>query len=268
MLLLSLMRGHLPDMERLAGLAADLGLVPIEDCAHTMGASWNGRRSGHFGAIGCFGTRTCKHVDSGEGGLLVTDDDRLMARAIVLSGSSMSYRLHGTVPPEEAFAEARRAMPNLSARMGTLRAAILRPQLATLDARIRHRDRLHEAVVRELADVPGLRLPGRLPAARRVGSSVQFAIPGIDPARARAFVAALAARGVEVHWFGGAEPEGYTANRRHGHDVPARRLPRTEAVLPVLFDMRLPPTFTVEDATLVGRILAEEARRVSGGGGG
>ena len=57
-LLLSLMRGHLPDMERLMQVADAAGLTVIEDCAHTMAATWNGRKSGTFGRVGCFSTQT------------------------------------------------------------------------------------------------------------------------------------------------------------------------------------------------------------------
>ena len=83
-LLVSHMRGHMCDMEALSALCADLGLTLIEDCAHTMGALWNGRRSGSFGLAGCFSTQTYKHLNSGEGGLLTSNDARFMARAMPL----------------------------------------------------------------------------------------------------------------------------------------------------------------------------------------
>ena len=50
------------------------GVTVIEDCAHTMGARWNGMRSGNFGKVACFSTQTYKHMNSGEGGFLTTDD--------------------------------------------------------------------------------------------------------------------------------------------------------------------------------------------------
>jgi dTDP-4-amino-4,6-dideoxygalactose transaminase len=74
LLLLSHMRGHIVDMDALTALLDRLGVALIEDCAHTMGADWAGRPTGTFGAAGCFSTQTYKHVNSGEGGLLVTDD--------------------------------------------------------------------------------------------------------------------------------------------------------------------------------------------------
>ena len=87
-LMLSNMRGHLCDMDALAALCAETGLTLLEDCAHTMGATWNGRKSGSFGLTGCFSTQTYKHINSGEGGLLTSDDPAFMARATILSSTS------------------------------------------------------------------------------------------------------------------------------------------------------------------------------------
>ena len=69
-LLLSHMRGHLCDMDGLMEIAAKRGFRVIEDCAHTMGARWNGTKSGNFGLAACFSTQTYKHMNSGEGGLV------------------------------------------------------------------------------------------------------------------------------------------------------------------------------------------------------
>ena len=68
LLMLSHMRGHLCDMDALMSLCAGLGVTVIEDCAHTMGALWNGVVSGRHGLIGCYSMQTYKHINSGEGG--------------------------------------------------------------------------------------------------------------------------------------------------------------------------------------------------------
>ena len=133
-LMLSHMRGHLADMDRLMEICNAAGLTVIEDCAHTMGAAWKGRPSGRDGVIGCYSTQTYKHMNSGEGGFFVTDDDEVMARAIILSGSYMLYGRNGTVPPAEVFERVKYETPNVSGRMDNLRAAILRPQLRALEA--------------------------------------------------------------------------------------------------------------------------------------
>ena len=77
--MLSHMRGHIADMDAITELCERHDVILIEDCAHTMGATWNGRRSGSFGKVACFSTQTYKHMNSGEGGLLTTDDDDIMA---------------------------------------------------------------------------------------------------------------------------------------------------------------------------------------------
>jgi dTDP-4-amino-4,6-dideoxygalactose transaminase len=62
LLLLSHMRGHIGDMEAVLEVCERRGLTLIEDCAHTMGATWKGRKSGTFGTAACFSTQTYKHL--------------------------------------------------------------------------------------------------------------------------------------------------------------------------------------------------------------
>ena len=97
-LLLSHMRGHICDMDQLMALCNAAGITVIEDCAHTMGAAWNGVPSGRWGRFGCYSTQTYKHINSGEGGLIVCDDPEIMARMVVLSGSYMLFGKHRAVP--------------------------------------------------------------------------------------------------------------------------------------------------------------------------
>jgi dTDP-4-amino-4,6-dideoxygalactose transaminase len=261
-LLLSLMRGHLPDMERLLTVADAAGLTVIEDCAHTMGATWNGCKSGSFGKVGCFSTQTYKHMNSGEGGFLVTDDEEVIARAIILSGSYMLYGRHGAAPGQEAFEAARYEMPNTSSRMDNMRAAMLRPQLAGLDANVKRWNERYDRVAGALRKSNVIRLPQRPPQEGYVGSSIQFAIPGISPDTARGFVAATGARGVDLKWFGANEPVAFTSNHHSWRYVAPQKLPATDRILSCLFDMRLPLTFSLADCVLIGDIILEEANKL------
>ena len=151
-LMLSHMRGHICDMDALMAICDAADVTVIEDCAHTMGASWNGVPSGRHGAVGCYSTQTYKHMNSGEGGFLVTDDAEIAARAVMLSGSYMLYERHLAAPPPEAFAEVKYMTPNVSGRMDNLRAAILRPQLAALGA--------HDVILSTVAEENGSMLVG------------------------------------------------------------------------------------------------------------
>lgn len=258
-LLLSHMRGHICDMDRLTALCARLGLPVIEDCAHTMGAAWKGVPSGRHGVMACYSTQTYKHMNSGEGGLITSDDDGLMARAILLSGSYMLYPRHRAAPPPEAFAAVKYLTPNVSGRMDNLRAAILRPQLADLPRRCARWNALYRVMEAGLAGTPGLKLIARPEGESFVGSSLQFLLPGWPPGRVRAFLAHAAARGVELKWFGAAEPQGFTSRHESWRYAPSQFLPRTDRILAGLIDLRLPLTFSEEDAALIARILSEEA---------
>ena len=260
-LLLSHMRGHLADMDRLSDLAGDLGLRVIEDCAHTMGASWRGVPSGRHGVIGCYSTQTYKHVNAGEGGLIVSDDPELMAKMILLSGSYMLYGRHRAAPPAEYFAAVKYETPNVSGRMDNLRAAILRPQIPSLPERVERWNVLYRRLEAGLGQTPGLRLIARPQAEAFVGSSFQFCLPGWSGAQIMALVARCAARGVELKWFGAAEPVAFTSAHQSWRFAAPQALPQTDRILAGLLDMRLPLTFSIEDVEQIARILDAEVRR-------
>ncbi|MEO1469011.1 MAG: DegT/DnrJ/EryC1/StrS family aminotransferase [Pseudomonadota bacterium] len=258
-LMLSHMRGHIGDMRAIGEICARRGITLVEDCAHTMGARWEGRRSGSFGHVAAFSTQTYKHLNSGEGGLLTTDDETIAARAILMSGSYMLYGRHGAAPGAEAFEGLRLETPNYSGRMDNLRASILRAELALLDGRIARWNALYAAIEAGLAGARGIRTVPLPAAEAHVGSSFQFhadlpasAMPG--------FIAACAARGVELKWFGAETPLGFTSRVDHWRMFgPPPDMPRTRAVLATTLDMRLPLTFEPGDCGLIARIIAEEA---------
>ena len=252
-LLLSHMRGHLCDMERLAAICARRGLQLIEDCAHTMGAGWAGGASGTWGRAGCFSLQSYKHANSGEGGLLATDDEDIAAQAILLSGSYMLYRSHVARPADEVFERWKYLTPNFSLRMSNLAAAIARPQLgAVLADRCRRWNERHAWIVEALAGTSGLRLPHRPAEEQFVASSIQFSLVDLTPAQCRAFVAACAGRGVHVKWFGADEPVGFTSVWQHWRFFgEPQSLPNAERVLAGLCDMRLPLALTRADCQAI-----------------
>ena len=262
LLLLSHMRGHVCDMDLLMDLCNRLGVLIIEDCAHTMGADWRGVASGRHGAVACYSTQTYKHMNSGEGGLIITDDADLAARMVLLSGSYMLYGKHDAAPGPEAFESVRLDTPNVSGRMDNLRAAILRPQIALLAER---RDRwavLYRAMEAGLAGVPGLRLVARPGEEAYVGSSFQFLFPDWEEARIVALLAACAARGVELKWFGAGDPVAFTSRYVHWRYAGPQSCPQTDRILAGLVDMRLPLTFSPDDVAQIARIIRAEALRI------
>ncbi|MEO9631635.1 MAG: aminotransferase class I/II-fold pyridoxal phosphate-dependent enzyme [Sulfitobacter sp.] len=262
-LLLSHMRGHLCDMDRLMAICNGAEVTVIEDCAHTMGARWNGIRSGNIGKVACFSTQTYKHMNSGEGGFLTTDDAAIAARATILSGSYMLYERHGAGPQPEAYTDARYDMPNCSARMDALRAAILRPQLADLDSNIARWNARYAQVEERLKAQDGVTTI-KLPSAEtHVGSSIQFRLPDFTAAQCRALLDAAATRGVELKWFGAKEPAGFTSAHPSWRYVPAQDMPKTDRIMATLFDMRLPLSFSQEDCALIAQLICDAVDEVA-----
>lgn len=258
LLLLSHMRGHLVDMDALCSLLEKHGVALIEDCAHTMGATFNGQKSGSHGVMACFSTQTYKHVNSGEGGLLTSDDDEMMARAIVLSGSYMLFERHVAAPSVEVFDQIKLTTPNCSGRMDNLRAAILRPQLKALDANGRRWNERYNAFAGELIkSANAITLPQRHPDAYEVPSSIQFQIPTFSDQQNYAFLGTCAQRGVDLKWFGADEPKAYTSRYDSWQYIEAVPLPNTDELLKRLYDCRLPLTFSVADCATIGSIIAD-----------
>ena len=258
-LMLSHMRGHQPDMAALVNIAEELGLSIIEDCAHTMGGRSGNVVSGRHGLIACYSTQTYKHINSGEGGFLVTDDADIAARATLLSGSYMLYERHGAGPELDAFEPFRDTTPNVSGRMDNLRAAILRPQLAVLPDRVARWAALHDAMEQGLRHVPGVHLIRRDPSLERVGSSFQFVMPEKRAEWIADFVTRCSARGVELKWFGAKRAHGFTSSHRNWTYAGRSALPRTDRVLAGLLDMRLPLTFSEADCATISEIIRDEA---------
>ncbi len=257
-LLLSHMRGHLCDMDRLMEICDASDVKVIEDCAHTMGGAWNGVPSGRHGLVGCYSTQTYKHINSGEGGLLISDDAEVMAKAVMLSGSYMLFGKNGAAPPVDTFEKVKYVTPNVSGRMDNLRAAILRPQLADLPAQIARWNALYRAMEEGMRNTPGLQVIERPPQEDIVGSSIQVLLPGASTEAVQAVVAACGARGVELKWFGAAEPVAFTSRYDSWRYAPAQSLPKTDRILAGLLDMRLPLTFSVDDAKLIAEIIRDE----------
>ena len=256
-LMLSHMRGHIVDMGALMDAADSLGIAVIEDCAHTMGARWGNTKSGAHGLAACFSTQTYKHINSGEGGFITSDDEELMARATILSGSYMLYGRHDAVPDGEVFDRVRLETPNCSGRLDNLRAAILRPQLAELDSLVEAWNVRYRAVESVLRSAPGVRLPERPEQEAYVGSSLQFRVSGLGETGIRELVKTCNARGVELKWFGDPEPVAFTSRYDSWRYLEQQSLPVTDRVLASLLDMRIPLTFSVEDCRLIGRIITE-----------
>lgn len=256
-LLLTHMRGHIANMNDVVCICKQHGLLLIEDCAHTMGAKWDGRFTGRFGRIGCFSSQTFKHVNSGEGGILVTDDEHMTAKAILYSGSYMLYGQHRSAPAQKVFEQWKKRIPNYSMRMSNLSACILREQLSEMPERGKQWNRRYRWLASRLSRIPHLEVPERDPREEFVASSIQFHVQ-LPPEQIDEIVENCNKRGAAIKWFGRAEPSGYTSQYYHWEYMDAGALDDTLMTLATTCDMRIPLTLTEQHCDTIAQIISDE----------
>jgi dTDP-4-amino-4,6-dideoxygalactose transaminase len=257
-LLLSHMRGHIANMDAVMAVAQALDLSVVEDCAHAICASWKGRTIGTFGAAAAFSAQTYKHLNAGEGGFLVLDDEQMAARAILHSGSYMLHAQHLSSPGLEVLSKVGEHVPNFSMRMSALSAALLRPQLAELPRRAQRWNIIHNRIAQ------GLRLSQHVYVPERGGdqvfsaTSVQFSVLGLSRSELERFLALAKARGLPIKWFGAEQQSGFTSAPRHWRYAGQQgALEATHAVLAGLCDIRTPVTLTDEECDLIAEIVRD-----------
>jgi dTDP-4-amino-4,6-dideoxygalactose transaminase len=260
--LISHMRGHTSDMDAIMDMAEAAGLPVIEDAAHSLGTTWAGRNIGTIGRVGCFSFQSYKLVNAGEGGILVTDDADLAARAVIMSGAyEHNWKKHPVL--QTAFARWQNRLPLYNTRLNNLSAAIIRPQIDEIDRRVRDGRRNHDHVAAKLDASPWLSVPPKLAPEERAPDSIQFNVVGMSDADTRAFAAAAKDRGVPVQVFGSSEDNARAFwNWKFLGDIP--ELPKTRAMLMRACDARLPARLTRAECDFIADALVDAADVVMG----
>ncbi|MCZ8088677.1 MAG: aminotransferase class I/II-fold pyridoxal phosphate-dependent enzyme [Rhodobacteraceae bacterium] len=261
--MISHMRGHTSDMDAIMALCDARGIPVVEDAAHSLGTLWNGRKIGTIGKVGCFSFQSYKLVNAGEGGILVTDDPELAARAIIMSGAyEENWKKHPGL--SNSCAHWQNKLPLYNLRMQNLSAAVIRPQLPEVARRVAQGRANHDWVAARLNACGLLDGPPALPQEERAPDSIQFNLKGdwSDDA-ARAFQKAAKRRGVSVQVFGLSEGNARAYwNWQFLGELPD--LPRTRAMLMRACDVRLPARLTEAELDYIANALIEAAREVKG----
>jgi len=140
--------GHqMADMDRVMEIARAHGLAVVEDCAHAHGQRWNGTGAGCIGDFGSFSHQSSKIMTAGEGGSLLTNDDRLarLAHSIIDCGR----------PKDDAEME---YTFGANYRLGELPAALLTVAMRRFPAQQEQRAELGASFEELAAGVPGVRV--------------------------------------------------------------------------------------------------------------
>jgi perosamine synthetase len=148
--------GHPVDMDRLCEIAEKHNLIVIEDCAESHGATCRGRMTGSFGTMGCFSFYANKVITTGEGGMVLTNDEKIAERLRLLRNLAFG--------PKRFLHE----LPGYNFRMTGLQAAMGLSQLGRIEKIIEQKRWLASTYARFLSNIPGLQLPVEKEWARNV----------------------------------------------------------------------------------------------------
>ena len=257
--LISHMRGHTSDMDAIMALCDARQIPVIEDAAHSLGTKWNGRNIGTIGKVGCFSFQSYKLVNAGEGGILITDDPELAARCVIMSGAyEQNWKKHPGL--QNSYMYWQNKLPLYNMRMQNLSAAVIRPQLPLVAARVAKGRAGHDRVADQLNAQPHFAVPAPLPNEARAPDSIQFNLIGDwTDAQALRFQALAKDRGVTVQVFGLSE-----GNARAFWNWeflgPAPDLPKTRAMLMRACDVRLPTRLTEAELDYIATALMSSAQ--------
>lgn len=261
--MISHMRGHTSDMDVIMKLAGEKGVPVIEDAAHSLGTLWNGKKIGTIGKIGCLSFQSYKLINAGEGGILLTDDPELAARAVIMSGAyEHNWKKHPGL--QNSFVQWQNKLPLYNCRMQNLSAAVIRPQIPEVERRVNDGRANHDYVAERLNTSEWLDVPPPLGPETRAPDSLQFNLAGEwTDDEARKLQTEAKARGVGVQVFGLSEDNARAYwNWQFLGDVP--ELPKTRAMLMRACDTRLPARLKQPDLDYIADAILEAVAAVKG----
>ncbi|HYF51171.1 MAG TPA: DegT/DnrJ/EryC1/StrS family aminotransferase [Planctomycetota bacterium] len=195
------------DMDALKAIADKHDLWLIEDCAQSYHTEYKRQLCGTIGDIGCFSLNDFKHISAGDGGMVVTNDEKLAHRAELFADKCYDRRAGADRNP---FFTA----PNY--RINELTSAVALAQLGKLDSIVSRRRRYGDAVHQGFNNIPGIIPQAFVPGARASYWFYMFRIDEKIVGPRAAFVAALNAEGVSA-------TAGYVDRATYLYDVFTKR---------------------------------------------
>jgi perosamine synthetase len=144
--------GHSANMEALMSIARKHGLIVISDTAQAPGALYKGKFVGTLADVGCYSLNYHKHIHTGEGGILVTDDDEIAERLRMI-------RNHAEAVVGDKGVTDLRNMVGYNFRLGEIECAIGIEQLKKLTPLVKQRQHVADRLSSGLKALPGLRTP-------------------------------------------------------------------------------------------------------------
>lgn len=181
------MKGIPCQMDEIIEIAQKYNLIIIEDVAQANGGSYKGCPLGSMGDAGCFSFQQYKVITSGEGGMVVTSNPNLHARASVYHDCAISFWGVENSTKVESF-------PGENYRMSEIQAALGLAQSTRIDNVVNRLRKAKQTIIKGIESIPGLQLQRVPDPEGDVSYSLVFYLP--DSEKAKTFAELLAAEGI------------------------------------------------------------------------
>ena len=231
-------------------LCRQAGVRVVEDAAHAFPARRDGRMVGSFGEITCFSFYANKTITTGEGGMLVTDDEELYRRVKIMRLHGIDRDVWNRFTAAKPSWEYDVVAPGFKYNFPDLAAAIGLAQLERAEVLRRERERCARFYLRELASVPGLDLPvSRVPEADHAWHLFPVVLNKHAPVSRNEFITLLAEHGVgtSVHY----KPLHRMTYYRERYQLRAEDFPNAERIWQGCVSLPVYPTLGDEDLAYV-----------------
>lgn len=252
-LMLSHMRGHVSDMKRIVALCEAHDICLIEDAAHSLGAKYDGRLAGTFGKAGCFSFQSHKMINAGEGGMLVTDDEEIIAKAILYAGSfEKSYEKHFIDSDQLPILQ--KKIPTYNQRISNVTAAIARTQIPLIDDNGEKYNRNFSILADIIDKNDCIDIPDVEDRVYKIYDSAQFNLVGLSGDQIERFVDLMKMEGIGISVFG-IESDNARCYWNWEYIKEKHHLPETRETLVAACDLKLPLYLEKEDMAIIGETI-------------
>jgi perosamine synthetase len=253
-LLISHMRGHISQMDKIVGICNENNIFLIEDCAHALGSKWDGKLAGTFGEIGCFSFQSYKIINAGEGGIFITKNDETLAKALFYSGVFESnFDKH--IIKSSIVQKYQNKLPVYNHRMSEVTAAIARPQIKMINEKIKKYNESYNLMKTILEDSPFINIPDRYDRASTAPDTIQFKLLNFSREDIETLIEVLELEGIKMKYFGSDKNARFYKNWGFLSSIPD--LPKTFEILSSTCEVRLPYLIRLDEFQLMGDIIVQ-----------
>lgn len=252
-LLISHMRGHVSDMDEIVKICKKNDLILLEDAAHSLGVLWKGKQTGTIGKVGSYSFQSHKIINSGEGGMLVTNDEEIAVKATIYSGAFENWWKKHQIQ-SNLFPKYLMELPIYNLRMHNVTAALIRPQIKLIEKKTKIYIKNYLLMSKILSTYKQITVPKRDKRERMSPDTIQFNIHGFSKQELALFMEIMKEEGLSIYAFGADEENVrvYT-NWKYLGKIP--NLPITQNFLKTGCDLRLPVFLTEKDIYMMGGII-------------